>query len=289
MKGIKGLILFGFLAFLSSCFEPPEYENSPVATFNSIEFKVTPELADADSLIIYVDFRDGDGDMGLDDSYRSDPYHERNFFYEDLGSENNIKAVGTILQAVNRPPYPTTIPMIVTPPTGKLVTNRTRNKPGFETLPPFSSATVDCQDYTIQYLLIAPAAKNSIDETYAIIDTLRDQSQNEYYLLNDTTYFETNLNHYNILVRFFESNGGPYTEFSWEEELCSTFNGRYPILTDKTNTPLEGTIRYSMVSAGFIPLFSIKNLKLEVTVKDRAFNQSTFTTPEFTLDKIRVN
>jgi hypothetical protein len=288
MKGIKGLVLFGILAGLGSCFNPPEYAIAPQISFNSIQFKVTPDIVDADSLILFIDFRDGNGDLGLNDQFRNDPFHERNFYFENT-SNNTVTPVGTIFQSVNRPPYPANIPMIVTNPTGKLVTNRTRNKPGFGFLPPFSSATLDCQNYTTQYLLIAPSARNAIDASYAIVDTLRDQSQNQYYLLQDTVYFQQNMNYYNIIIRFYESTGGPFTEFSWEKTFCSTFNGRFPILSDKTNTPLEGTIRYAMVSSGFLPLFSTKNLKLDVIVKDRAFNKDSIQTPEFTLDKIRVN
>jgi hypothetical protein len=288
MRRIKGFVLFTILIGLGSCFEPPEFSNSPKISFNSIQFKVTPDPVQPDSLILFIDFRDGNGDMGLDNQFRNDPYHERNFYFENT-SNNTVTAVGTVLQNVNRPPYPSSIPMIVTPPTGKLVTNRTRTKPGFGFLPPFSSATLDCQNYTTQFLLIAPSARNAIDDSYAIVDTLRDQSQNQYYLLRDTLYFQQNMNHYNIIIRFYESSGGPFTEFSWEERLCSTFNGRFPILSDKTNSPLEGTIRYAMVSAGFLPLFSVKNLKLDVIIKDRALNKDSIQTPEFTLDKIRVN
>jgi hypothetical protein len=289
MKAIKGLILFGFLGVLvSSCFNPPEYSNSPFITFANLQFKVTPDPSDADSLIIFIDFKDGDGDMGLDDNYRDNPYHERNFYFEDQ-SAGQIVTVGTLQANVNRPPYPQVIPMLANGGAGKLVTNRTRNKPGFGFLPAFSVADLECRNYTTQYLLVPPAAKTSIDGSYAIQDTLYDQGLNEYYLLVDTLYFERNLNHYNILVRFFQSTGGPFTEFSWEDEFCQTFNSRFPVLTDKTGSPLEGTIRYAMPSAGFNSLFNIKKLRLDVTVKDRALNQATTQSREFTLDEIRVN
>jgi hypothetical protein len=287
MKAVKGLILFCFLGGLvSSCFDSPEYSISPKITFNNIQYKVTPDPTDADSLIIFIDFKDGNGDMGLNDDFRDDPYHERNFYFED-GATSNIKSVGTVLQGVNKAPYPTTIPMIVDVPSGKLVTHRTRQKPGFGYLPAFNSGNLGCRDYTTEYLLIAPSAKNAIDASYAILDTLTDNALNQYYLIRDTIYFTRNLNHYNILVRFYQSTGGPFTEFSWEDEFCTTFNGRYPVLTDKTG-PLEGTIRYAMTSTGFTPLFSIRNLRLDVIVKDRALNKDSIRTPDFTLDQIRV-
>lgn len=288
MKAIKGLILFCFLAVgMGSCFDPPEFGIAPKISFNKIEFKVTPDPSDADSLIIYIDFRDGNGDMGLGENFKDDPYHERNFYFEDVAN-NKVTAVGTVLQGVNRPPLPNTMPMIITPPTGKLVTKRTRNKPGFGFLPAFNSANLECRDYTTAYLLIAPSAASAIDASYNITDTLPDQAGNQYFVIKDTVYFERNLNYYNIRVRFYQSTGGPFTEFSWEDEFCSTFNGRFPILSDKTG-PLEGTIRYSMTTSSFLALFSIKNLKLDIIVQDRGLNSDSIRTPEFTLQQIRVN
>ncbi|MBX2962607.1 MAG: hypothetical protein KF687_08850 [Cyclobacteriaceae bacterium] len=287
MRVIRGLILFCFLAVgVSSCFEPPEFAIAPQIAFNKIEFKVTPDPSDADSLIIYIDFRDGNGDMGLSNDFRNDPYHERNFHYEDVPN-GRIKAVGTVRQAINKPPLPNIMDMIVTPPTGKLVTNRTRNKPGFGTLPPFNVANLECRDYTTQYLLVAPSASSSIDASYNIVDTLYDQGRSEYYVIQDTLYFERNTNHHNITIRFWQSTGGPFTEFSWEDTFCQTFSGRFPVLTDKTG-PLEGTIRYAMASTGFTPLFSIRTLMLDVIVRDRALNQDSIRTPEFTLAGIRI-
>ncbi len=109
--------------------------------------------------------------------------------------------------------------------------------------------------------------------------------------VTDTLYFELNPNHYNIEVDFLVKNGdGTFTEFDWREEFdypnCGgTFDGRFPILyKEETGSPLEGKIRYGMVSPGFKALFSIKTLKLRVQIKDRALNLSNIVeTSEFTL------
>lgn len=289
MKAIKGVLLFCFLGgIVSSCFDQPQFSNLPKITFNNIQFKVTPDISDADSLIIYIDFKDGNGDLGLGANERNDPYHPRNFYFEAPGGK--ITPVGTVLREVNKPPYPTPIASIEAQATGKLVTNRTRKKQGYGYLPAFSTANLECRHYTTQYLLISPSARSSIDKSYAIVDsTLQDQFQNRFYLIKDTVYFEPNPNHYNIRVRFYQSTGGAFTEFSWEDNFCSqTMNGRFPILSDKTG-PLEGTIRYAMASSGFLSLFSIKNLRLDIIVSDRALNKDSIRTPDFTLDKIRVN
>ncbi|MBX2965994.1 MAG: hypothetical protein KF845_07600 [Cyclobacteriaceae bacterium] len=292
MKAIKGLILFCFLAAgISSCFTPPEFSNHLTISFNKIEFKTSPDPSDADSLIIYIDFRDGDGDMGLNESYRDEPYHEQTFYLENT-VDGKVEPIGTVQMQVSATGLPSSLPMIhVSNPIGKLVTNRSRDN-GFGFLPAFSSADLGCRNYELRELLISPASKNVIDtSTFNVIGTLRDQSGAEYYVIRDTLYFTRNLDFYNIRVRFYQSTagpGGPFTEYSWEDELCQTFNGRFPILANGSG-PLEGTIRYAMPSAGFLPIFSIKDLQLDIIVKDRARNRDSIRTQPFKLADIKVN
>jgi len=111
----------------------------------------------------------------------------------------------------------------------------------------------------------------------------------------DTFYFQANPHTYNIKVQYFvKNNDGSFTEFKWTEQFgypfCATsFDGRFPILSKNLSQkiPLEGTIRYGMVSTGFLILFSIKTLKLKVTIEDRALNKSnTVESQEFTLQSI---
>ncbi len=126
---------------------------------------------------------------------------------------------------------------------------------------------------------------------YNCINWLIDTIQNKL----DTFYFQLNPNHYNIFVDFLVKNAdGTFTEFNWLTEFnypgCGlTFDGRFPILSDLNHkTPLDGTIKYGMVSTGFLVLFSIKTLKLRITIQDRAFNKSNVVeTKEFTLQSIK--
>jgi hypothetical protein len=83
-----------------------------------------------------------------------------------------------------------------------------------------------------------------------------------------------------------KNNDGTFTEYDFREQFCETYDGRFPILTDKERA-LEGVVNYSMVSSGFLETFSIKTLKLRVTIYDRALNISnTIETPEFRLEEI---
>lgn len=112
----------------------------------------------------------------------------------------------------------------------------------------------------------------------------------------DTFYYQANPNTHNIFVQYFIKNSdGSFTEFKWTEQFgypfCATsFDGRFPILSKNLSQkiPLDGTIRYGMVSTGFLVLFSIKTLKLRITIEDRALNKSnSVETPEFTLQSIK--
>ncbi len=112
----------------------------------------------------------------------------------------------------------------------------------------------------------------------------------------DTFYFQLNPNHYNIFVDFMVKNSnGTFTKFDWTTEFsypqCGiTFDGRFPILAKDitTKAALDGKIRYSMQSTGFLVLFSIKTLKLRVTIQDRLLNRSnTVESSEFTLQQIK--
>ena len=67
------LPLFIISVTTTSCFEPPEFSDEPEISFNSIEF--VPVETRRDSLILTFNFRDGDGDIGLDNTFTLFPYH----------------------------------------------------------------------------------------------------------------------------------------------------------------------------------------------------------------------
>jgi len=51
-------------SLLTSCFDPPQYSPIPVIEFDNIVFKDVSD-PEADSLILTIRFKDGDGDLGL--------------------------------------------------------------------------------------------------------------------------------------------------------------------------------------------------------------------------------
>ncbi len=244
--------------FLGSCFDPPQYAPIPTIEFESISFKDVSNPSDPDSLILTIRFKDGDGDMGLDANDPFDtlfPYQSRTFF-------DTIKSSNAGYY------FPNKDVAFITYETWRTQRYGWKQKRlAYDTLPEFITP-YNCVNWQIL----------TIDSKV------------------DTFYFERNRDHYNIFVEFLvKNNNGSFTEFDWTEEFaypqCGiTFDGRFPILSKDLSqkSALDGKIRYGMPSTGFLILFSIKTLKLRVTIQDRTLNRSnTIETPEFTLQQIK--
>ena len=91
MKQIIALIMF---LFLFSCIEDNNVSDIPSISYESIEFKKSDNSFNQDSLIITINFIDGDGNLGLSNDENNYPYHPYNaiidqeFNWITLGSNN---------------------------------------------------------------------------------------------------------------------------------------------------------------------------------------------------------
>lgn len=109
---------------------------------------------------------------------------------------------------------------------------------------------------------------------------------NGFLLTGDTIYIDQNENYYNIFVDFYYDRGNGWEEFKWEEEpYYQVFDGRFPRLnTEEYERPLNGSLTYNMISAGFKTIFRNYPMKLEIQIQDRALNKSNqIETEPFTL------
>ena len=91
------------LASVTACDEPPELPLEPSISFNSIEFK--EGINGRDSLILKLDFEDGDGDLGLGREDEDDIRYQEFYFVTDTGElvpnfNNSVVRFG----APNQPP-----------------------------------------------------------------------------------------------------------------------------------------------------------------------------------------
>ncbi len=281
MKAIKGIILFCFLfVAVSGCFEAPIFSVLPEITFNKIQFKDLPGPATNDSLILYLDFKDGDGDLGVNADYLEEPFNASFYFLADGLGDTTKVATGVVYDASDVP-Y---IRLKSAGLPGKLVTNRTRDEPLYNYLPFYDNAS--CLFYADDQLLVPATA---VDNSYNIADSGFIGGDKYYLIEAEPLLYKTNVNHTNIDVTFYYNRTGSFEKFDWLEAYCFRFDARFPVLSNKTG-PLEGTIRYAMASSGFTQTFSIAPLKLEIVIRDRALHLSdTIITPQFTLEGIRVN
>ena len=303
MKAIRSTLIFAIsLICFAACLNEPEFDNSPQITFESISFQKGSSGV-RDSLKVTINFKDGDGDLGLHTDSVRIPYHQLNFFANDNGQLLPISAVlisdFSRYRFRNSKKTPKKPSYYVEPPdtrkVGELITLASSND-GFS-LPAFESP-YDCAANDESYLnenqnpdtiYVFRDFKYIIKNKATIVDSLEriDNPNEYYYAVADYFYLKTNPSFYNIKVQFFIKNtDNTYTEYDWKKELCSTFDGRFPPLAQK-DRPLEGTLTYSMTSVGFITTFGSKLLKLRITIFDRALNSSnTIDTEDFRLDEI---
>jgi hypothetical protein len=284
MRVIKGLFLFCFLGIaISACFDEPEFSIVPEITFKKIVFRDASAANIVDTLSLYLDFKDGDGDLGLGENQRGEPYNATFYFLAD-GLGDTTKVATDVVFDTNGKEYTLLNSVGLT---GKLVTNETRNDPAYAYLPVYDPTS--CLDYSPDEVLV-PATV--VDASYTRIDTLYAANPNgppvAYYLLAENPLlFEANPNYNNIEVKFWVLENGVYEEFDWLGRFCVHFDARFPVVGEK-GKPVEGTLRYDMKSTGFLNNFSIKTLKLSVSIKDRALNRSNEVyTHTFKLDEIR--
>jgi hypothetical protein len=59
---ITTLLLTG----LASCFDPPEYPVTPSITYENVVFKDSEDPTISDTLVVSINFKDGDGNLGID-------------------------------------------------------------------------------------------------------------------------------------------------------------------------------------------------------------------------------
>ena len=78
MKFLKANLWLLALATLTlpACLQAPEYSDTPVISLNSITAtRLDTRLGTRDTVIITLDWRDGDGDLGLDDTDTEPPFN----------------------------------------------------------------------------------------------------------------------------------------------------------------------------------------------------------------------
>lgn len=79
---------------LSNCSDAPVYPETPEISFEKME-----RYSAGDSIILTLEFKDGDGDLGLSDDETSFPYQEYDFVKDGFGNYVEINS------SASNPPY----------------------------------------------------------------------------------------------------------------------------------------------------------------------------------------
>jgi hypothetical protein len=283
MRVIKGIVLFCFsIVAFSACFEAPVFSDTPRIIFKDIKFKEVGEASDYDTLVLYLDFKDGNGDLGLSPLNEDDfeiPFNSEFYFLAD-GLGDTIPIVSTVREnytILNEEGLP-----------GKIVTNKTRLLPNYGYLPTYDPTS--CINYSFLTEVLVPLT--SVDDSYDIQDTVAVGGKN-YAKIQEAVLYRPNPNHYNIEIKFWVFDGATndFIEYNWFEEYCITYDGRFTTSLSPNPTyidrPIEGTLRYAMANPSFLAIFGVNQLKISARIRDRELNVSnTVYTQVFDLNKI---
>ncbi|MEQ9288180.1 MAG: hypothetical protein RIG77_14785 [Cyclobacteriaceae bacterium] len=251
-------------ACIYSCRAPEDFPIVPNIGFDQVIFK---DLTDQpDSLILFIDFEDGDGDLGLNRDENDYPYQDFDFVVDEDGRIVTLSATDT------RPPY---YQFAFESGQNPDKISDTDNRPVFS-----------CDNY--DFLFINEDRNVFIPKGTKTTDI--DLSQ--FHL--DTLFVVKNENRNNIFVDFFRKRGSNYEFIDWkrafDENGCGIdFNARFPIFdVQSLNSSLEGTIKYSMTSSGFNVLIRTDTFKLRVKIKDRRLHDSNvIETGDLTLESLK--
>ena len=276
MRLIRNLGILVLVVWIcNSCFKAPEYPVIPQISYNSLYYN---SGSNGDSLVLSINFKDGDGDLGLGTADSS--YEYTNSYYFIINANNQFTIA-------NRPDYKVTNGQYVTYKTKR--TNSSLSIPDATTVKDWDNITVT--NYLTLPDYVSPYYCTNWESKYTTVNNVS--------TLTDTVYKQINPNYNNIFIDFYtKNNDGSFTKFDFSSYFPATscfpqgYNGRFPVLSQdlSKSTPLDGVIRYAMYSAssGFYLLFNNKTVKLKIYIQDRALHQSSvIETPEFTLQSIK--
>ncbi|MBU2913867.1 hypothetical protein [Reichenbachiella agariperforans] len=264
IKGTFGLIIVIIIGLMVACEEPDPFPITPHISFEGLQFVEVEREGFPDSLILSFNFEDGDGDLGIRDFETNAPFHDFDFIVDDSGRAVTLNATD------------------VTPPFYQQV-------PGSSNTTLYSEddsrPSYSCDDYDTLRI-------NMDRDTYIEQGAPSNFPGSDDYHL-DTLFIVKNENRYNMHVSYYWDRGNGFELLDWayivNEFGCGeSFNGRFPVLDeDNIGTSLQGTIKYAMISNGFI--ISLRNypFKLKFYVLDRKLNKSNVVeSPVFTIPEL---
>ena len=275
MRWIRNFAIVLILMWVvGACLKQPEYNTTPEITFSDFYYGFTPASGTknaVDSIVLSFNFKDGDGDIGLETADNNVPPFGANYYFYMQGGQlyytynpnNTDKGVQYINYHTKKTNPNLTLPDLTQPNSNTYVTLP-------DLVPPY-----DCFNWELKY-----------------------KTQDKQQILTDTIYKQENPYNKNMFVDFWVKDNSGFSKFDLSAfnnyPNCSSqylFAGRIPILSQDLGkaSPLTGVIHYTILSptGNLKTFFNGKTLKLHFYIVDRALNQSTpVDSPEFTLQSI---
>ena len=270
IENIPYVFLVGIIFIAAGCFRPPEFPDEPEISFNNIVF-IPGEEFDG-SLILSVDFQDGDGDIGLSGADDDFPYHPFDIVIDNKDDTVFFRDGVREFDGKDRQ---------ASPPFYRL------SPDGIRTM----LSEIDNRDdvFTcIQYQIL----NADVTELVNVNGVLQERKRS---VVVDTFQIVRNENHNNFYVNFKRKVNGQFVDFDFRSvgnsDFCGEdFNGRFPIFDQRNfeeGNAIAGTIDYDMFSLGFGLVFRRDTFRIDASIRDRALNLSNeISTPEFTLESI---
>lgn len=100
---IRYFVVGTFVLFIAACLNPPDYSTIPVITFDSLSRATA--VVGQDSITFFIDFTDGDGDLGSSDIPNlffldSRTGYTDSFKIPNLTPAGNVKAISGMIAYV---------------------------------------------------------------------------------------------------------------------------------------------------------------------------------------------
>ena len=247
---LSALFIFLLLS-ASACYEAPEFPVEPEISFKEVVFYDTPNDP-TDSLVISINFQDGDGDLGLEGDELYPPFHSFSFVEDGSGGLLTINSNDTM------PPYER--PYKCT----NYVVGKLDDSGGF-----YYYSNDNNSPYQKLFGETPP-------------DTLYSAPNLYYYNI----YLEFMVEREEGFVPFDWTTAPPGGGCGISP------HGRFPVLYDPElpEKPLSGSLTYQFINNGLLPYFRNETLKLRVYIIDRALHVSNVVeSPPFTLEEVAAN
>ncbi|MFM8739651.1 MAG: hypothetical protein ACKOC0_05545, partial [Cytophagales bacterium] len=245
---------------LDGCFTAPTYPIVPKISFNKLAFEREGSFG---TLVLTLDFTDGDGDLGIDDSFQTDTAFVQQYYllrpnqdFSNVSSKlfpyvSNVEYRNLSRLLLVNYGYVQKNPSFGVPKVSKLNLPTGSSFPG-----------LNCKNWNQRRV-----GGNGND---------RDA-------IKDTVFTVLNESYYNIFVNLLIDDGtgnfkvfDPDSGFPFPTCADGNFSGRFPVLSSDPGkkAPLDGTLNYRMKSLLTELIIGSKRFKLRVQISDRAYNRS---------------